>query len=145
VTQARELGLEIGYDRPPVPGRIDGAAAVRFERIRRFGRNATTDPRLRFVGEGTPSLKARFALGYSRVDADARFGLTTSGNDNALVGRSVTLGDVRLHLRLANAIDVRIGVENLFGTIVMDSRLAPYFVPRSYTLTFGAAADSDRR
>lgn len=144
-TQARELGVEIGYERPAAPGHLDGTATLRFERVRRFGRSATTDLGLPLLDDGTPSLKSRFALGYSRDDASARFGLTVLGSGNTLARHAIVLGDLRLHFKLVHVLDVRMGIGNVFGAVVNDRRLAPYFAPRAYTLTVGFTSESERR
>lgn len=143
--QARELGFEIGYDRPPVPGRLDGAVMARFERLRPFGQTGGTDLRTPRFDDGTLAFERRIAIGYSRVDSSVRFGLTSLGTGNATVGHPITLGDVRVHFTLANALDVHVGIENVFGADVADSRIAPYFAPREYRLTIGAATEREGR
>ena len=69
----------------------------------------------------------------------------TRGNDNALVRRSVKHDVLRLRLIPINASRMRRVIENILGTVVMDSRLAASFVSRSRTSTLGTAAESARR
>lgn len=97
------------------------------------------------LSDGAPTSKARFARGSSRVDAGACFGSMTRGDDSALVRCSVKHDDLRLRLIPINASQMRRDIENILGTVVMDSRLAASFVSRLRTSTLGSAAESARR
>ncbi len=122
------FGLEAGYERSPLPARFDGELAVRYERAADV--------------LGTPTYKARVALGYSDATAAAGFGLTALGVRNALASHAIALGDVHVRVRFSQAVDLRLGIDNLFGYVVTNPQLVPLFAPREITFTLGPARDA---
>ncbi len=125
---ASSFGLEAGYERSPVPDRFDGEVAVHYERAAGV--------------VGTPTYKARVALGYSDAWTAAGFGLTALGARNALASHAIVLGDAHLRVHFSHVVDVRVGFENLFGYVIREPQLAPLFAPHEMTLTLGPASET---
>lgn len=140
---ARASGLEVGFERSALPGRLGMTAALGLTRSYAFG---ALQPATRFAGvplidgtqfAGDPFTKARFALSYRAGSSELDAGSTLLGANNALANRAVTLGDVSLHAPLGSLADLRLGLENLFGQTVSNPALAPLYPPHEFTLAVG--------
>ena len=127
---ARALGFEIGYVRPPASEHVDASIALRYAPARAA---IGTTP------GGLASSEARVTLGYSDATSSVGVGFTEIGANGAFSTRAIALGDARLRVLFAGALELRVGIDNLFGYVAMDPRLAPLFVPHELTLTFGPA------
>jgi len=142
---ARSSGIEVGYERASVPGRFGGLAYVRMQRATAYGpaqplaRDAEYVPggasASTFAGD--PFTKARAAITYATAGNSFDAGLTYLGANNAFVSQGVVLGGAHARVTLGNLVDIGVGVENLFGTVVRDPALASLYVPREFTLTLG--------
>ncbi|MBD5657313.1 MAG: hypothetical protein IAI50_19350, partial [Candidatus Eremiobacteraeota bacterium] len=108
-----------------------------------FGANAYLDLERGIVGtvgptyDGVPASKARAALAYRLPSVAFDFGTTLLGANNAFATHAVLLGDVGLRVPLFHVADVRLGIENLYGTRTPYSTIEPLFTPREFTLTVG--------
>jgi TonB dependent receptor len=142
LADARSAGLEFGFEREALPGRLGIDAGLDLTRTQAFG---PEQPYLRallatpsIAGEqlaGDPYSKARLALTYDTNAVEFRVGATLLGANNALADHAVALAGLSLRLRIASVADVRFGFENAFGQAVLDPELAPLYPPREITLT----------
>lgn len=141
LSQARSTGVEVGFDRSSLPGRLGIVADVNFMRTYAFG---SQQPQERYVGlplaageqlADDPYATARLAFAYRTAAGDVSFGSTLLGANNALSPRAVVLGDVSLRLAFASFADVRLGIQNLFGQAIADPILAPLYPPHELTVT----------
>lgn len=123
-SDGRVSALELGYERAIEPGHVGGGAYLRVQR------GIAAD-------RGAPSTKARATLDYADTNESFEFGATYLGADSGLASRAVALGDLRTRFSLGRAFALGIGVDNIFGTIVTNPALAPFYTPREITLTFG--------
>jgi hypothetical protein len=143
LADGRSSGIELGFERPALPGRLGIVAGVDFSRTYAFG---SQQPLERYAGlpllageqlGSDPFTKARLALAYRANSRELDFGATLLGANNALSSRAVLLGDASLKLTAGSLADVRLGIENLFGQTISDPELAPLYPRHEYTLTVG--------
>jgi hypothetical protein len=127
---AQTSGVEIGLDRPALVNHFGATAYLDLER----GIAATAGTA---YYDGVPASKARVALAYHNSGFAFDFGTTLLGANNAFAAHAVTLGDVALRVPVFKIADVRVGIENLYGTRTPYPTLAPLYVPREFTLTVG--------
>jgi hypothetical protein len=142
---ATNRGAGVGYERTPARG-FGAVAYLALQRSDAFGK-----PQLpfRYTGDaapfvpgaqlaGDPFAKGRLALTYrSSAGCEDGAGVTILGANNALAPRSVALGSVALCAQFFGAFDLHVGEENLFGTAVRDSLLAPLYPPHEFTFSLG--------
>jgi hypothetical protein len=148
LANGRAAGVEVGFERAPVPGRLGGSAFVALTRSYLYGpaQPAARDLYgLQFLDgaqlDGEPYAKARGSLDYPARSFDLRFGTTLLGANNALATHAVALGDASIGLRVLGALDLRVGLHNMFGVPVDDPVLAPLFPRHEFTVTFGRLGD----
>jgi hypothetical protein len=142
LADARSTGVEFGFERPSLPGRLGVDAGLDLTRTYATGleqpyqRTLLATPSLAGMQlAGDPYSKARLALTYDATIAEVRIGATLLGANNALSDRAAALADVSLRLRVAQIAALRLGFENAFGQAVADPELAPLYPPREVTFT----------
>jgi hypothetical protein len=142
LADARSTGVEFGFTRQALPGRIGIDAGLDLTRTFAYGgaqpyfRALLATPS--FAGEqlaGDPYSKARLAATYDANIMEFEIGTTLLGANNALSNRAVALGDASFRLRIGTVANLRIGLENFFGAAASDPELAPLYPPREVTFT----------
>jgi len=148
LSNARSTGLEIGFERPDIPGHIGGSASLDFARTYGYGalqplaRNLDALPLLVAGSQATgdPYAKGRIKLDYVSGVITLSAGATLLGANNALTPQSAALADASLRVRALGIFDVRLGLENMFGLAIANPALVPFYQPHEYTLTLGTLA-----
>ena len=123
-------GLELGLSRSAAVNRFGGSAYLDV------ARGIESVPGSTYY-DGVPASKARVALAYRLSGVAFDFGTTLLGANNAFAPHAVMLGDVALRLPVFHLADVKVGIENLYGTRTSVPTLQPLFAPREFTLTIG--------
>ena len=141
---AHTVGVDLAYTRTPITSGFGGDASVTFEHAVASGAVQPTD---RIADELTNLSFAQLAndpyttihthLTY-RTTRGMLFGLgsTFYGANNALATHAIGFVDALGVVPIANFGQVRFGENNVFGTRVDDALLAPYYVPREFTVLY---------
>ncbi len=141
---ARTLGLDVGFARAPLAAGLGGDASITLERVVGFGplqpgdriENELTALSLDQI-EGDPYATIHTHVNY-RMGHGIVLGVagTILGADNALSNRAIGFVDATAVVPIARFGQVRVGENNLLGTLVADPLLAPYYVPREFTVLY---------
>jgi hypothetical protein len=144
LSQARSRGLELGYERSPKSAGLGALAYVTLQRAYGFG---TLQPFSRLFTvpaydemqiPGDAYSKARVAVTYRLQNTlDLRVGSTFLGSNNAFATQGFALGDASLGISLGSLLQMRAGIENVFGHPIADPILAGEYAPHELTLSIG--------
>ncbi len=141
---ARTLGVDLGFTRAPLAAGLGGDASLTLERAVSFGALQPGDrieDELSALSlsqvEGDPYTTIHTHLTY-RLGHGVTLGLggTMLGANNALSTRAIGFVDAMGIVPIAKFGQVRIGENNVLGTVVADPLLAPYYVPREFTVLY---------
>jgi hypothetical protein len=141
---ARTLGVDLGFTRTPRSAGLGGDVSLTFQRAAAFGslqagdRIATELSDLSLAQlEGDPYTTIHTHLSYRTSNGIALgIGGTLLGANNALTTHAAGFVDVTGVVTIAKFEQLRIGENNVLGTHVDDTLLAPYYAPREFTVVY---------